>query len=112
MGTGYGVSATGLGGGEWGEPCRAREQVVSAKTMSLFCSAPQHLMSCKAPEELVVIEVGDVCISKKAWGWRSFPTGSDLVQAFFLIEDFKVTIKGEKERWGASYFSGAEVQVG
>lgn len=105
MGTGYGVSATGLGGGEWGESCRAREQVVSAKTVSLFRSAPQPLMSCKAPEELVIVEVGDVCISERAWGWRPFPTVSNLVQDFFLIENFKVTIKGEKERRGGSYFS-------
>lgn len=106
MGTGCGVSATGLRGGEWGESCGAREQVVSAKTMSLFRSAPRHLMSCKAPEELVVVEVGDVCISERAWSWRSFPTGSNLVQDFFFsIEDFKVTIKREKERWGGSYFS-------
>lgn len=82
MGTGYGVSATGLGGGEWGESCGAREQVVSAKTVSLFCSAPQPLMSCKAPEELVIVEVGDVCISELGVGDPS-PLSQTWFKTFF-----------------------------
>lgn len=49
--------------------CRARDQLVSAQTTPLSCSAAQRLASGQVPEELVVREEGDACIAQRAWDW-------------------------------------------
>lgn len=61
-GLGVGVSARGLGWWGKGVSCETRTRV-SAKTTPLFDSAPQHLVSCKVREELIVVgKVGDACV--------------------------------------------------
>lgn len=65
QGTGCGISAIRLGWGAEGSegPAGPGADGFSQSHGTLLC------LSCEVPEELIVGEMRDACVSERAWGW-------------------------------------------